>query len=698
MINDIILMNSLGWATFPVIVSKDPKIDKSPACKNWTIREPAELLDIMVEEDDYIRAGAYGVVLRPQDLIIDIDPRNFVDGVNPWKKLLQDLKITKMTVPAVITGGGGVHIYLRKPRDIKLLVHLPGYLGMDIQSGGKGAYVVGPGSGHASGKHYRFHNEPAFRCIPNVPDVLLQVLLALPASPFQQGAGLTGGPQEYARYTKWLLTAPPAVEGEGGDITTFKAAVKGRDFGLVPADTLKAMVTTYNPRCRPQWSIEDLMLKIRNAYAYASGSAGKEDPALAFKPVNTPWDEEDDAVRGWDVDAKGNISKTLKNAIHYIYEDPKLNSTIKLNQFTGDVELVGKLPWGDKRSPGNTWTDSDIVLLKYYFAKVQKKAFSTPLLWDALHAVAVRFSYHPIREYVLGLKWDGILRLDSWLHKYCGANDSAYPAVVGRKLLVGMVARVFHPGVKFDYCLVLEGAQGIGKSTVCAVLGGKWYGDIILDPHARDTIDAMRGKWVVELSEMEVTKRADAQALKAFVSRTSDRARLAYARASLDFPRQCVFVGTINPDEMGYLTDSTGNRRFWPIKCGTRIDTTGLAEVKDQLFAEAYVAYQNKEELYLQGDLIKLAEIEQKSRTTVDPWLDAISEWLDETGVAEVTLAQVWELALAGLTRSLTRADQCRIGRALSDLGWVKHRPRRGGSRVHIYKQVEQLGLTTNIV
>ncbi len=271
--------------------------------------------------------------------------------------------------------------------------------------------------------------------------------------------------------------------------------------------------------------------------------------------------------------------------------------------------------------------------------------------------------------------------------------ENGYSAAVGRKLIVGMVSRIFVPGIKFDYCLILEGAQGVGKSTICAILGGGWYGDIVLDPHARDTIDAIRGKWIVELSEMEVTRRADAQALKAFISRTTDRARLAYERTTKDFPRQCVFVGTINPDEMGYLSDNTGNRRFWPVKCGGDFDLEAFKKVRDQLIAEAYHAFKNGEKLYLSGDVVKMAEIEQNARRHVDPWQDVVEDWLEDAGkeVKELGMQQVYELILGGNIKSISRAEQCRIGRILSDMGWYKARPLRGGSRQYVYIKRENI-------
>lgn len=680
----ILLFNNYGWATFPCNITKEP------ACKNWKPRRP-DPLNCLAEMPEYEKAGAYGVVLRPEDLILDIDPRNFGPAGNPWRNLKNDLGIPDFKAPGVLTGGGGAHVYLRKPPELKLLATLPGYPGMDIKSGnpGKGAYVIGPGSKHASGKLYRLAAGLGLESVPDAPEGLLEVLARRETPKNTLPDTFHGGEQERKRYGTWLDQQPGAVEGEAGDLATFKAIAKGRDFGLRPEDTLVIITNRYNPRCQPSWSAEELATKVRNVYKYASGTAGWEDPVHVFNAAASPaWDTEEDAARRWDVDGNGNIKRTLKNAITYLYIKPEMKNTIRLNRFTGDIEMTGKVPWFDNRAPGGTWTDTDLVLLKYHLAKTASIEFSTAMMWDALHAVAVRYAYHPIRDFVEGLEWDGAPRLDTWLPKYCDTPDNIYTHAVGRKLIVGMIARIFEPGKKFDCCLVLEGAQGIGKSTICSILGGEWFGDIVLDPHARDTIDAMRGKWVVELSEMEVTKRADAQALRAFISRTTDRARLAYARSAQDFPRQCVFVGTVNPDGMGYLSDEQ-NRRFWPVKCGAHIKTGEFAEVRDQLLAEAYTAYKTGEELFLSGSLADFAEIEQAKRRNIDPWEDVIADYLQTTGleVREISVHQVWELVFGGQAKNMGRAEQCRIGRAMRAIGWFKTRPTRGGGRAYMFER-----------
>jgi len=686
--DNIIFYNTLGWPTFPV--NSDTK---APACTGWKDRK-ADALSAMGEMLEYTRAGAFGVVLQPDDLVIDLDKRNFKDNVNPWKKLRTDLGLGQVPGPAVETGNG-VHIYFKKPSNVYLRASVPGYEGLDIKSGapGKGTYVIGPGSKHPSGKVYKFIKEtPNLEKILQIPAQILDLFTSKPKTEEKLPDTFTGGEQEFNRYAAFLEgTEVPAMVKRGGDAQRFRIACVGRDYGLKPKDTLRALQEHFNPHCVPVWDNDQLKTCIRNAYKYATGPAGKEDPARVFTPEKVEWDNEEDSTRAWDMDSHGESPrKTLKNAINYLYTRPELADTVKYNQFTGDLELTGELPWHEQRGPGKTWTDTDIILLKYHLSKSSKLEFSIAILWEAVHAAGMRYAYHPIRKFISELKWDGEERLNTWLNRYCGTSDNEYTQNVGRKLLLGMIARVFRPGVKFDYCVVLEGAQGIGKSTVCAILGGDWYGDVIIDPRNKDTIDALRGKWVIELSEMEVTRRADAQALKAFVSRTSDRARLAYARAALDFPRQCVFIGTINPDDMGYLVDATGNRRFWPVKCGAgMINMNGLAAVRDQLLAEAYVAYGKGEDLYLTGDILKFAEMEQNKRMAVDPWKDVIDAYFTEEGIGiqEISVPQVWEIVLGGQARNLGRMEQARIGRIMTQLRWWKSRPMRGGSRQYIHKR-----------
>jgi predicted P-loop ATPase len=241
--------------------------------------------------------------------------------------------------------------------------------------------------------------------------------------------------------------------------------------------------------------------------------------------------------------------------------------------------------------------------------------------------------------------------------------------------------------VKFDHVLVLMGPQRIGKSTVCAILGGPFYGDFPVDPHSKDTIQSMQGKWVLELAEMEVTKRAETDALKAFISRSTDKARLAYGRLAAEFPRQCIFIATKNPGPDGtFLKDDTGNSRWWPVEIhpsGGLVDFKGLQAARDQLFAEAVIMTTEKgEKLYMDiPALKKAADAAAGDRHADDPWTERIAAWISEldktaTGAGKpkcdfLTSRQVFVDAMGGIDKQFDRKSQLSIAKVLRSLGWT---------------------------
>jgi hypothetical protein len=244
---------------------------------------------------------------------------------------------------------------------------------------------------------------------------------------------------------------------------------------------------------------------------------------------------------------------------------------------------------------------------------------------DATHTLCLENPFHPIRGYLDGLVWDGVVRLPTWLTTYLGTKPTPLNAAIGRIVLIAAVRRVRVPGVKFDTIMVLEGAQGGGKSTAIKVLAGEEnFSDqevLSLDPKSQ--MEALEGIWLYELAELEGMSRADTAKVKAFASRTTDQGRPAYARFKERRERQTVFIGTTNDDK--YLRDTTGNRRFWPVQVGT-INLEALIYDRDQLWAEAAYWEAKGESLVLPQELWPLAQKEQDARLEDDPWEDPLTK------------------------------------------------------------------------
>jgi len=264
-----------------------------------------------------------------------------------------------------------------------------------------------------------------------------------------------------------LTKAIPAVQGTNGDETTYKVACRGRDYGLSLRKTYRCMFDHYNSRCIPSWGADELLTKVKNAYAYGGDEVGSRTPEKAFQRVNNgpEYDNDkrwftDQAKEEWAMRADNSPKPTLKNAIGYITIYNEISDCIKYNELSRSVEVIKELPWHARRE-GKNWGDEDTIHLKFYLADRTKTEWSTLTVLEAVYVIATRKSYHPVREYLNSLRWDGVKRLDKWLIDYCGTPDSEYARTVGRKTLLAAVTRAYKPGCTFQYVLVLEGKQGI---------------------------------------------------------------------------------------------------------------------------------------------------------------------------------------------------------------------------------------------
>ena len=343
-------------------------------------------------------------------------------------------------------------------------------------------------------------------------------------------------------------------------------------------------------------------------------------------------DDDADWQTALELDKTGKVKETLTNFVEILRNDPHLKE-ISYNEHRCGIDIrdTDGLPWETLKTG---WSDADMAALQSYVDRVYH-IFSPGKMKAALLTVTSERSFHPIKEYLEGLpQWDGVKRIDSLLVTFLGAEDNSYTRAVIRKTLVAAVARVYEPGMKFDYVLVLAGPQGVGKSTLIARLGGKYFSDALTIADMRDKTgpEKLMGYWLLEISEMAGIKKVDVETVKSFASRQDDKFRVAYGTVVESHPRQCVIFGTTNT-LTGFLRDVTGNRRFWPvtvsgvsIKHPWEMDSAYV----DQVWAEAVTLYNAGETLILTGDEAELALEQQHEALENDDREGLVREYLDK--------------------------------------------------------------------
>ncbi len=356
---------------------------------------------------------------------------------------------------------------------------------------------------------------------------------------------------------------------------------------------------------------------------------------LAKEREMSVYDDFDDNDPDWqkhlELDKNGGVLDSVNNLVLILKHDPRL-SEICYNEHSCNISVRNTelLPWNQLK-PG--WSDNDISSLTVYIDKVYR-IFSPSKLKHALADVTSERSFHPIRDFLEGLPaWDGTHRLDSMLIDYLGAEDSPYVRAVTRKTFTAAVARVYEPGVKFDTMLVLSGPQGIGKSMILAILGGKWSNDSLSIADMRDKTgpEKLQGFWILEIPEMNGIKKVDVETVKSFTSRQDDKFRVAYGTTVESHPRQCIICGTSNSQH--FLRDVTGNRRFWPVQvtgeCALHPWNMNKAVI-EQLWAEALMYYNAGEELTLKGDVAEEAAKKQQDALETDDREGLVREYLEK--------------------------------------------------------------------
>lgn len=369
---------------------------------------------------------------------------------------------------------------------------------------------------------------------------------------------------------------------------------------------------------------------------------------------------------------------SLANAITALRLAPEFSDALAFDEFHVSSVTLKPVPWS--KEP-HSWSDVDDIFLAEF---LQRELIGVPreIAGQAVEAVSREHTFHPVRDYLNGLAWDGAARIDDWLTAYLGALGTEaggvkYVRAVGGRWLLSAVARIMQPGSKADCCLILEGEQGIRKSMALRTLAGEWFADELADLGTKDAALQTRGVWIIELAELDAMNRSEAGRIKAFMSRTADRFRPPYGKRVIELPRQCVFAGSVNRSE--YLADETGGRRFWPVKCGS-IDVDALARDRDQLWAEALVRYRAGEPWWLEsGELVQRAQAEQDARYEGDAWDSLLSGWTAgrvEVGCTSLSVSEALEFCLDKPKGQWTRGDGMRVGKWFKRAGWERFRDR----------------------
>lgn len=414
---------------------------------------------------------------------------------------------------------------------------------------------------------------------------------------------------------------------------------------------------------------------------------GEERMQRAKDDFGVDMDPEEDSswLEKLDVDDKGNYRRTIENVVLILENDPRIKGRIVRNAFMDKDMVVGQVPWRKVARDTRYFTDIDITGIRHYLERVYGIDHKQKTL-EAIEVVLYRHRYHPVKDYLEGLEWDGVPRVDTLLADYLGAELNDYTMAVTRKTLVAAVTRIMQPGAKFDYVLTLVGAQGAGKSSLISRLGREWYCENLTTVQGKDASEQLRGVWLMEMGELAGLKKAEVEIIKNFISRQEDSYRPAYGIKKETYPRQCIFIGTTNNDD--FLRDPTGNRRFWPVPIGVNEPALSVhddltAEVVGQIWAEAMGIYQEGEEqLYLRGEVEEYARRMQERHTEKDARMEVIQKYLgvklpedwESRGIYErraflqgdelqadgtrdretVTVAEIWTECLGGAVRDMT--------------------------------------------
>lgn len=672
------------------------------------------------------RGSNVGLALGGDERLVAID----IDGA-PGRASWARLESEHGAFPVTLTSrsgraDGGEHRLFRVPAHldlarIKTRSATNGLAGIDTR--GIGGQIVVPPSVHYTGALYQWDVAAP---IADLPDALFEAIAEKPrpvSTPRPSSPAVRPDALLERRAAKYVDACQPAIQGSGGSDQALGVARKLWAFVLkgMSETYARGLLDGYCARCLPPWpekeidhkwdsakksrvtpEIEDRprLGRVVGGRGLATGVApGMADDDGTPPPGGTGGGDSGGSPEpDWRSELLWTASKSgadrlpshVENVVRILQLDPPWKGRITYDAFASRV-AVSDLPWDEYARPSHhagIWTDADGTRLSGWLRRKFHAYGFAPTVQDCdrgVDVVAEAHAFHPVRDYLDSLAWDGTARLTTWLSTHLGADANPYHAMVGRWWLIGAVARIYQPGCMVRTVPILEGPQELGKSSaVRALASPKWFNDTPIDIGSKDAYQAIQGYWFIELAELDSLMRADPSRSKAFFSSAIDKFRPPYGRRIVESPRQCIFVGTVNPP-YEYLNDPSGGTRYHPIRC-TRIDLAGIQRDRDQLWAEAVHEYRDGAEWYVESavDRAMLGE-EQHARTRPDSWEDIIKAFVDRDAARdEYTTGEILEFALKVLPEKHDRAAQTRVGGIMvAEIGWdvveskAKNMPRR---------------------
>lgn len=622
-----------GFAVFPLKYR-----DKVPLTRNGCKDATTDAAQIKAWWQKYPNANiglATGSVSQNVFVIdLDIDEDRGIDGyhsLEDWQREHGDFPETW----TAITGRGGYHLYYRGNGKIK---NRAGIIdGVDIR--GNGGYVVAPPSIHKNGRRYEWEYSPDEFEIAKADN---NVEYFLSHDDQKQGTA---------------FTMPNIVAAGQRNQMLFRFACMMQAKGASDQSVFAATMAENESSCSPPLTEQEVRIIVSSATKYDKGKPIHIDSEGVATREN-----KDDVIGNpeWVLnfldcnhDKDGNI-KSVKQFVHnfeiVMDKDDRFAGKIRFNEFAQQLYLCGNVPW-EKEDNCRAWSSHDdsalFSLIQADYGLKSRQDFA-----DALKNVSMRNKFHPVRELLDSLTWDGKEHIRSLLPEYLGAEDSDYTYQVMRLWMLGAVSRVYKPGSKFDYTIILQGSQGIGKSTFLKLmaLDGSWFNDSLDSLDSDKAVQSLTGSWIIELAELKSLARTagGVESVKRFLTATQDKYRIPYERRADTFYRQCVFAGTTNKDD--FLQDETGNRRFLIVQTGVKKPSKSLfvPEIMDtikQAWAEAVHIWKNeKPQLILPEAYMQEAKELQEANMADDGKRGIIQEYLE--GKTQVCAREIWEKAL----------------------------------------------------